>query len=264
MSLGRWFLRLFSPLVFIAVISACNQNNQASKSFPTITYLPIVEGSELYFRGYITDAENELVSDIKEFSRVVTHQDTLNGQPVYVYVSDSQKTPFYTDSQGTVWEYAREEIGFRIVPFGYAFREPITLQYWKPVLKLHAGVGTEWAVKIDTTFEAIATESGSSHRIRYVHNSKGRFEGWGEAIVPQSPKQKYKVLETHWPEENTFITDETTGEELFSSHGWARQYFEPTLGCIKFVTDFNKFDKLSPTEVPFKATWELMRAMIPN
>lgn len=264
MALRKKLSRLIPSLIVVASVSACNQNTQDSKNFPTVTFLPQIEGAELYFRGFVTDAADELVSDLKEFSRVVTHQDTLDGKPVYVYISESQKTPFYTDAQGTVWEYTKEEVGFRIVPYGYAFRDPIAVQHWKPVLKVHEGVGTEWTVKIDTTFEVVAVENGAPHRIRYVHVSKGRFEGWSEAIVPQSPKKKYKVLETHWPEENTVITDETTGEELFSSHGWARQFFEPTLGCIKYITDFSKYDQLDPEEKTFKATWELTRAMIPN
>ena len=254
-------ITIFLLFSLVLTFSACEQ--KAEVSFPRIAYLPEIVGAEMHFRGYVTDTEDELVSDISEFTRVVSHRDTINYQPLLVYISQQQKTPYYTDGKGTVREYVTDEIGLRVVQYGFAFRDPISVSYWKPVLKLDEGVGTEWSVSVDTTFEMI-TLKGGKNSIRYVHSSRGRFEGWSEVYVPESPKTRYKVLETYWPEVRTTIENLTTGEVLFSSRGWARQYFEPSKGCIKYITDFTKYDKDNPEEVSLKGSWELLRTHIPN
>jgi hypothetical protein len=243
-------------LVGLLYILACDNTE-----IPHVSVLPTVEGAELYFRGFVTDEEEELVSQIHNFSMKITRKDTIDGRPVFVYNRDQKQSYFYTDENGTVWEFNDTDIGKQIVGYGFAYREPIVLRKWEILLKVDNGVGTEWSARVDTTFEAI-TLDGSTQRLHYLKDAKARFEGWQEVFVPE-PYANVRVLDAHWYELNTYILNETTGDTLFATEGNAHHYFEPKLGAIKYITDFVKKEKDQPV-LALRGTWELMRKEIPE
>ena len=219
----------------------------------------LIEGAELHFRGFVTDEEQELVSQIHNFSRMITGKDTLHGIPVFSFISNDRQTYFYTDEEGTVRQYITEDIANRIRGYSLTIRRPIRISYWKIELKLNEGVGTEWDFSVDTTIVS-SNLDGEKHRIRYVHNGKARYAGWSEAFIPESYKYE-RVVDAHWYELNTFIINQTTGDTLFASQGTAHQYFEPTLGAIKYITDYTKIE-LGQPPVALRGTWELMKKEI--
>ncbi|MFQ5823220.1 MAG: hypothetical protein ACE5IW_09875 [bacterium] len=250
------YKNLICILTISLVILSCGESET-----PHVSVLPLIEGAELHFRGFVTDEEEELVSEIHNFSRKVIRKDTLDGHPVHAYVYYNQQIYFYTDENGTVWQYNTEDIGSRIVAYGLSFRAPILVSYWQILLKVDEGVGTEWSVSVDTTFDAINL-AGNTERIHYMHDGKARYAGWTKTYIPE--RHNYvRVADAHWYELNTYIINETTGDTLFSSHGTAHQYFEPKLGAIKYITDFTKAE-IGQSAVPLRGTWELMRKNIPE
>jgi hypothetical protein len=187
-------------------------------------------------------------------------RDTVDHRPVFVYMSNNQPTYFYTDENGTVWQYNTDDIGLRIVTYGFAY-QPLNIAYWQILLKADQGVGTEWSLSVDTTFTA-NTFDGKSQRIRYLNNGKARYEGLKEAFIPESNKY-VPAHDAYWYELHTYIINEITSDTLFASNGTAHQYFDPKLGSIKYITDFTKSEIGQPT-VPLHGTWELVSKHVPE
>jgi len=237
-------------------LQACNQPETAR-----VSVMPLVDKAALHFRGFVTNVNGDLVSDIKNFTRTVIRRDSVDHKPVHVYLSESQQTSFYADEAGTVWERATEDLGLRVVSYGLSYRAPIIFSYWHPLLKVDKGQGTKWQVEVDTTFETLDLK-GETQRIRYRYEGKARYEGWTEVIVPES-KKPYRAMTAYWYAANTFITNATRGDSLFASRGWARQYFTPELGAIKYITDFTK-SEIGKKPVSLRGTWELMGKNIPD
>lgn len=252
--------RVITLLTLIILISACKR---VEEEIPKLSVMPLKSGSELSFRGFVTDTEEELVSQIHNFSRRLVHVDTLSERHVYVYISNNKKTKFYTTENGTVWQYNSENIGDRILQYGLAYKKPVHLGYWEILLKVDKGVGTEWSVSVDTTFDAVNLD-GSPQLIRYIKQGKARYEGWTKTFIPEAKTQNYvSVVDAHWYELNTYILNQTTGDTLFASSGTAHQYFEPHLGAIKYISDFTKSEIGHPA-VSLHGTWELMGRDIPE
>ncbi len=226
-----------------------------------VSVLPMVKDAELHFRGFVTDEEEELVSKIHHFSKKVARQDTIGGHPVFVSLSNNQETYFYTDEDGTVWESNTIDVGARIVKYGFSYVDTLLVRRWDILLKVNAGVGTEWSVSIDTVFDAI-TLQGGTERIRYIKQGRARYEGWTETFIPE-PYANVPVLDAHWYDLSTHIINESTGDTLFSTSGIAHQYFEPDLGAIKYITNFTKIEMGEPT-LALRGSWELMRKEIPE
>ncbi len=251
-------------LCIVVLLAACSKKEEIR-----VSALPEVIGSELFFRGYVTDDDEELVSEIHNFSKEVTRRDTVDGRPVYVYAVNSgengtQRTPetyFYTDEDGSVWEYNTTDLGARLVAYGFSYREPVRVKRWEPLLKMHDGVGTEWQHNIDTTFDAI-TMSGETHNVRYIKQGNARYEGQTETFLPE-PYQNVQVLDVHWYDLNTYLIDETTSDTLFSTMGLAHHYFMPELGAVKYITNFTQSEK-DKEDKSLRGTWELMRKEIPE
>lgn len=93
--------KCYNKIIFILsiflVLLSCGE-----RETPQVSVLPLIEGAELHFRGFVTDEEEELVSQIHNFSRRVIRKDTLDGHPVHVYIYNNQQVYFYTDENGTV------------------------------------------------------------------------------------------------------------------------------------------------------------------
>ncbi|MFQ5650526.1 MAG: hypothetical protein ACE5IY_11340 [bacterium] len=229
----------------------------------TINALPQEIGSELYFRGFVTDEEEQLVSEIHNFSKKVTRRDTVDGKPVFVYTVGSgnaadrtKESYFYTDEDGTVWEHNTTDVGAQLVAYGFSYRNPILLPAWQTLLKVDEGEGTEWQIDIDTTYSAI-TLSGETQTVRYVKHGRARYEGWSETFLPE-PYKYIPALDVYWYELRTTIINETTSDTLFATEGIAHQYFTPELGAVKYVTNFTLYEQ-GKEAVARRGTWELMR-----
>jgi len=255
-------LRLLTPklmLMIILISFSCRDEEEQVR----VSVMPLNVGAELHFRGFVTDSEEELVSQIHNFSRKVVYEDTLSKQPIFAYISNNKKTKFYTEANGTVWQYHSENLGDRILQYGLSYKQPVVLSYWEILLKVDEGVGTEWSVLIDTTFDAVSLD-GKPQRIQYLKQGEGRYEGWTETFIPEPNTYNYvPVVDAHWYELNTYLLNQTTGDTLFSSSGTAHQYFEPDLGSIKYISDFTKTEIGQPT-IPLHGTWELMAKDIPE
>lgn len=258
-SLGRGDCRCFC-LIFLLMVMlfySCGKNDEKVR----VTVLPEAVNSELHFRGYVTDEEEELVSQIYNFSRRVTRTDTIDGKPVFAHVSNNQESYFYTDDDGSVWEFNATDIGARVAKYGFSYRAPVILRRWEMLLRIDDGVGTEWRVNTDTTFDAI-TMDGQVQKIRYIKQGKARYEGWTETFLPEA-YANVPVLEANWLTLNTYFINDATGDTLFATEGRAHQYFQPGVGAVKYITNF-AMKELDEPEVARLGTWELMRKEIPE
>ena len=254
-SYGSVFTCLVGLVIFLLFFS-CRKEEKVM-----VTVMPPIVNAEFQFRGFVTDEEEELVSEIHNFTRTVTRTDTLDGRPVYAYISNNQESLFYTDEAGTVLEKERTDLGARILKYGFAYRNPIVIYKWKTLLKMDEGVGTEWETHFDTTFTAINLK-GESQEIRFINNGKARYDGFTETFVPES-YANVRVLDANWYELSTRFINQTTGDTLFSTTGSAHQYFQPDNGAVKYITDFVKVE-IDESAVPLRGTWELMRKQIPE
>lgn len=226
------------------------------------TVMPTVLNTQFKFAGYVTNEKLELVSQIYYFERVVVGTDTMNGQPVFIYAMNGQQYPYYTDAEGTVWQYSLEDITGRLATYGLITERPVVLRYWQPLLKISKGRRSRWQIKVDTTFTATDLE-GKQNIIRFLHYGQARYDGWSDVTVPERKKQSYRAMSAFWPVLNTYIVNETTGDSIFVSRGTARQLFEPKLGAIRYLTDFVYREKDSQP-LARKGTWELAWQYIPQ
>ncbi|NIV95502.1 hypothetical protein GWN42_22605, partial [candidate division KSB1 bacterium] len=85
----------FVCLVFLLGVIGCGEGEDVSA-----TLLPTEKGSALLFRGYVTDAEQELVGEIYNFARRFSHVDTVDGIRVFAFYNDDKKEYFYVDEAG--------------------------------------------------------------------------------------------------------------------------------------------------------------------
>lgn len=246
-----------SVLALQLVVLSCSKR----EDIPHMTVMPQIHGAELKFRGFVADDEDELLSDIYQFSRRVVHKDTVGNNLIYYYVSNNQRTPFYTDREGTVWERQNEDVSVRMSMYGYFPVLPVELVYWKILLKVDSGVGSHWEVNIDTTFQAKDIK-GKKHVLRYVHEGKARNEGWTTAFIPEV-YDYVDAIDVYWYELNTYLINETSGDSLYISRGTAHQYFEPKLGAIKYITDFIQKEH-GKEPISLHGTWELLGQNIPE
>gem|GEM_PF-1368018 len=256
---NRLIRTVFTCLVCLLIFSEFLSCRKEEKVI--VTVLPQILNTEYQFRGFVTDDEEELVSEIHNFTRTVTRQDTIAGRPVFAYVSNSQESLFYTDEAGTVREKDMTDLGARILKYGFSYRSPIIIHKWDTLLKMNDGVGTEWETHVDTTFTAFNLK-GETQEIRFIKNGKARYEGFTETFVPE-PYANVRVLDANWYDLSTKLINQTTGDTLFSTSGSAHQYFQPDIGAVKYITDFVKTEIDEPT-VSLRGTWELMRKQIPE
>ncbi len=256
----KMFARLNLVVVLLFTVSLLVVGCEKEKKV-FVSVLPKVLLTEFQFRGFVTDQEEELVSEIHNFTRTVTRRDTVNGREIFAYASNSVESLFYTDEEGTVWEHGKNDIGGRLLKYGFAYKRPVFTKGWQILLRMDDGVGTEWETAIDTTFDAI-TLSGEGHKIRYMKHGKARYDGWTETFLPE-PYANIPVLDAHWYDLKTVFLNETTGDTLFSSAGSAHQYFAPDLGAVKYITDFVKTE-IGGEATSLQGTWELMKKQIPG
>ena len=242
----RGFLLILS--IFLGFI-ACEKK----PPIPEITMLPPMIDETFYFRGYVTDGNKDLVSNIYNFTRHVVQKDTINGHPGFVYISQSQRIPYYNDENGTLIQRNTENIGFRVAPYGLVTEKPVKISYWQTMLKMDDGLKSTWSLNVDTTFQARA-RNGERQNIHYIHGGNAKFAGWTTTFIPAA-KRAVEVLDAHWLDMQTHIINETTGDTLFSSVGDAHYYFTETFGAVKFINDFVK-KELGKPEQKLYATWE--------
>ncbi len=233
----------------LAVLSGCSEKKT---DVPKLVVVPVEGDIELKFRGYVTDMANELVSDIYNFSRKLAYVDTVDGRPVYVYISHGTRYPFYTDEHGALWQKNTEDIGAKVLAYGYIFKAPVRVSYWKCLID-PSREGKEWSLTIDTTFTAMKPD-GTNERIRYLHQGKARYNGETQTFIAAARTQ-IPVYDAYWYQLDTHIINVTTGDTLYSSVGTAHQYFHKDLGALKYTTDFVQKVLGGPPE-RLKGTWE--------
>lgn len=239
----------FLIISFGLFFSACEKK----PPIPEITMLPPMVDEMFYFRGYVTDGNKDLVSNIYKFTRQVVQKDTINGHPGFVYISQNKRIPFYNDENGTLYQRNTESIGFRVAPYGLVTEKPVEISYWQTMLKMDEGVHSTWTLRVDTTFHA-RTKNGERQKIRYIHGGKAKFDGWTTTLVPAA-NRTVEVLDAHWVNLDTYIINATTGDTLFSSVGDAHYYFTENFGAVKFINDFVKKEPGKPARKLY-ATWE--------
>ncbi|KAA3660883.1 MAG: hypothetical protein DWQ10_05715 [Calditrichaeota bacterium] len=245
--MNRRVLSLFALLLLF--ITACEEKPQ----YPEVSMLPPFIEETFYFRGYVTDENKELVSDIYNFTRQIVAKDTVDGHPCQIYLSQGTRTPFFRDEDGTVFQKNHEDIGMRIVPYGFSYKESIKISYWQTMLKLEDGVESKWAFAVDTSFHAI-TMNGEEQQIRYITSGKAQFKGWTSTFIPAA-KRAVEVLDAHWYDLQTYFINETTGDTLFSSQGEGHNFFTEHFGAVKYTHDFVQKELGKPERRLF-ATWE--------
>ena len=248
-------------VLFVLILIVYCGNDSEPPVYTTV--VPPIEGAKLNFVGYVADTSFELKSDIYKFSRLfLTQQDSINGQPVYMYISNNKRTKYYTDSDGDVWQYQLEDLSARLLAYGLKTDSAVVIQYKQPLLKTSRGKGTKWRVCIDTTFFAYDSE-GKKQKIQYYHYGEAKYDGWSDVFVQERRTVPYRCMNAFWPVLNTYIINHTSGDSIFVRKGNARQMFEPTLGSIKYTTDFT-LKEVGKEPVVRKGTWELISKYIPD
>ncbi len=246
----KYYYRLsLLALTFLIFLSACSEKKQ---EVPRLVVVPVEGDIELKFRGYVTDMGNELVSDIYNFTRKLAYTDTVDGRPVYVYISHGTRYPFYTDEKGALWQKNTEDIGAKVLAFGYIFKAPVRISYWKCLID-PSEPGKEWQLKVDTTFSAMKPD-GTQERIRYLHVGKARYNGETETFIAAARTQ-IPMFDAYWYQLDTYIINTTSGDTLYSSVGTAHQYFHKDYGALKYTSDFvQRVAGGQPQRL--KGTWE--------
>ncbi len=254
-------LKKIIVLVLLTVI-VCTGCEKAEDKPVHVEVLPPVKGLKFDYNGYATNPEFELKSGINIFTRLFFEKDTINGQPMNVYLSKGKRVPYYTNEKGDVWEQQTEDISAQLLANGLKTDDKIVLKYWKQLLKISKGKKSKWDVLVDTTFYA-SDADGKKQKIQYYHYGEAYYEGWSQVTVQQRRTIPYRCMTAYWPVVNTFIINHTTGDSIFVSKGNARQVFEPTYGVIKYMVDYT-LKEFGKEPVESRGTWELVVAYIPK
>lgn len=239
---------LISFFVFIVIFSACNSGPE----YPRVSMMP--DGTDaMMFRAYATNSEKELVGEIVKFTRQVVREDTIDGHPCRVYVSNNQQFPFYTDEDGTVFQKNTENLSAFVVAYGLTFVDPFEISYWQTMLKTNDGLDSKWEVSVDTVF-SVLTMDGKNQDMRYFYNGKAKFNGWTKTFVAGARRQ-VEVLDAHWYSLKRTLINTTTGDTLFNRVGEAHQYFTEAAGSAKYTYDFSN-EEMGKEPRKMYGTWE--------
>ncbi|MFQ5706320.1 MAG: hypothetical protein ACE5HO_02670 [bacterium] len=254
-------VRIKSYAIFLIILVGLGLLGCGKKEKIRATILPPEIGATLQFRGYVTDDEIELTSEIYNFDRTVTEIDTVEGHQVYVFRSENERTPFYTDDVGTVRQLVTINLTDKVIPHNLTTPRVTLIKYWETLLKVDQGVGTEWRVLVDTTFQGIDS-TGKPQKIRYYYSAKAKYEGWSQTAIPEV-NRFVRVLDVHWYEIENYVVNETSGDSLFVWRGTAHHYFDPALGLVKYISDYKK-RVMNQSYVSRHGTWELVGRKMPT
>jgi hypothetical protein len=226
----------------------------------TPTVVPIDESIELHLRGYVTDDDSVLVSKIYDFTRRFVRRDTIDGKATLVFVSNNEQNIFRIEN-GRLMQLTNVNLFDRVFPAKIRLLGPTQFSYWETLYSEEDGLGTEWQVKVDTTVTAIDS-TGRSVAIRYVYSANARNEGWKDVFIPRT-YQPEKLVDVYWRDVRNEIINLTASDTLFYRVGTAHHYFDPALGIVKYVTDYEIKERGKPI-AKLHGTWELMDVKTKN
>lgn len=250
--------RYWSLVFVISVIlfSGCEKRKE-----PCPIFFPVKPNAKLSFISYVTNQRNEILHPFDYFDRRYIYTDTLATQLVHYYVERNKKAAFFTDDSCTIWHRTAIDLGALAVNCGFIYQDSVELMFWKPVIKVNKGVDTRWKLQVNKTFVA-RTSDGTEHLLRYEFSGSAQYKGWSEVIVPENRTKKLKVQHVQWEPIQNLLWDETTKDTLYFQNGKASDYFEPELGLIRSIFDYDVLWKGKPPEFR-KSTWELYQVLFP-
>lgn len=249
-------------LVFVLFVLVILSSNCEKKKEPCPKFFPVKPDAKLNFISYVTNQQNEILYPFEYFERRYTHTDTVGTRLVHHYVEKNKVSSFYTDDYCTIWHRIQVDLSALALSCGFTYRDSVYLSFWKPVIKVHDGVNTKWNLKVDTTFSALATD-GTEHVLQYQLSGSAQYKGWSEVIVPENRTKKLKVMHVNWNPVKYLLFDRTSNDTLYVQHGTASDYFEPELGLVRSIYDYDVLWKGKPG-VFRKSTWELYQIFIPS
>jgi len=255
-----------APVVFLALnlfvllgFSCKPHSSDTLSQIGDVTVVAEQVGVKLFFRGFVTDEADSLISQVYNFEREVIRKDTSGIATVYWFSQGKEEIPFYRDSVGTVFQKVTENLSLRTSAYGLLFRKPLILSRWKVMFKGSEGLGTEWNDAVDTLFTMYKPD-GEKQLIRYHSFLKARNDGLLNTHIPYGNKVE-QVIDVNWYEISTYILNTTSGDTLFSMLGSAHSYFLPGIGAVKYEADYTRRD-FNSKSVFLKSTWELIRAVL--
>jgi len=252
----NYFVCVF--LIIIAIVSAsCKKKMESCPIF-----FPVKPDAKLSFMSYVTTPQNEILYPFEYFDRRYAYTDTIAARLIHYYIEKNKKSSFLTDDSCTIWHRTSVDLSALALSCGFAYRDSVHLVFWKPVIKVNKGVNTRWSFKIDTTFYGLAAD-GAEHLLHYKFSGSAQYKGWSEVIVPENRTRRLKVRHVQWNPIQYLLYDRTTNDTLYSHQGTASDYFEPELGLVRSISDYDVTWKGKPM-ASRKSTWELYQVLIPS
>ena len=246
-------------VIFIFFILSLNCTKH-QESCPV--FFPVKPDARLTFMTYVTNQQNEMLHPFEYFERRYLYTDTVATQPIHHYVENNRISAFYTDDSCTIWNQTRIDLSALATNSGFTYHDSVYLSFWKPVIKVNKGVNTKWDFKVDTTFSAWAND-GTEHVLQYEFSGAAKYNGWSEVVVPQNREKKLKVRQVQWNPIKYLLFDRTANDTLYFQYGIANDYFEPELGLVRSIKDYDVEWKDKPKAFR-KSTWELSQIYIPS
>ncbi|MDW7680446.1 MAG: hypothetical protein SCK70_07760, partial [bacterium] len=188
--------------------------------------------------------------------------DTIATRLIHYYIEKNKKSSFFNDDSCTIWHRTSVDLSALALSCGFTYRDSVHLVFRKPVFKVNNGVNTRWNLKIDTMFSARAAD-GAEHLLQYKFSGSAQYKGWSEVTVPENQTRRLKVRHVQWNPVQYLLYDRTTNDTLYVHHGTASDYFEPELGLVRSISDYEVTWKGKPTALR-KSTWELYQVFIPS
>ncbi len=250
---------LLNSLFLIILVAFLNCEK---KKEPGLLFLPVNPDAKLKFISYVTNEKNEIIHQFEYFERQYIYTDTVGSRLIHHYLDHNKLAAFYQDDSGTIWNQTNIDLAALAVGFGFKYQDSVAFSYWKPVIKMHKGIGTSWNLKADTTFRLVDSE-GKEHLLQYDFSGNAKYQGWKEIIVPENRNKKMTVRQVQWDQFKYFIYDQTSGDSLLVQEGTASDYFDPELGLIRATVDYTQKVKDKP-KVFQKSTFELSSKLIPE
>jgi len=247
-----------SSLIVILMIAGLGCSK---KKEPCPVFYPVREGAKLNFISYVTNRNNEILYPFDYSERRYIYSDTVAGKVIHYYIEKGALCSFFYDDSCTIWNKIPMDLAALAVSCGFTYRDSVILSFWKPVIKVHHGVNTAWHVHKDTTFVAPPSD-GKDHVLRYEFSGSAQYKGWTQVIVPENRTKKLSVRQVTWEPVSYLLYDQTTNDTLFFKSGSASDYFEPELGLVRSISDYDLLLKGKPKTFQ-KSTYELYHIFLP-
>ena len=214
--------------------------------------------SQLNFAGFTTNQDEEILHSISHHSKMYVNSDTLADKIIHRYMEQNKLLKFYNDTQGSLFNQVHYDLAAQSINFGFPYQGEVVFSFWRPEFLANQ---KSWDFSADTTF-SLSDSVQQMHQLYFSYSGIAHHMGSFDIFVPENHENSYHALAVEWNPFETLLLDQTTQDTLFYQKGILRHFFEPNLGLIRVLSDYNLSQSGKKNQF-LKSTWELLSVDVP-